>query len=55
MVKKEDLQLYRCKSLIIKMVVGDGFEPSKDVLADLQSANLSLFFYFYPLFIRLIL
>ena len=29
---------FRCKSLIIKLVVGDGFEPSKDVLADLQSA-----------------
>ena len=24
--------------LQLKMVVGDGFEPSKDVLADLQSA-----------------
>ena len=26
----------RC--VVLKMVVGDGFEPSKDVLADLQSA-----------------
>ena len=30
--------LFMRKCLIIKMVVGDGFEPSKALLADLQSA-----------------
>ena len=35
---KKRATIFSRNSFIIKMVVGDGFEPSKDVLADLQSA-----------------
>ena len=33
--------------LIIKLVVGDGFEPSKSATADLQTAVLHSFFNFF--------
>ena len=36
--KNKRSRAFRRNSFIIKMVVGDGFEPSKAVLADLQSA-----------------
>ena len=36
--KKKRSRDFHRNSLIIKVVVGDGFEPSKAVLADLQSA-----------------
>lgn len=39
------------KSLVIKMVVGGGFEPPKAMLADLQSAALSLIFAIGPVLV----